>query len=51
MPFSKDGEGSGDSQKSYAAWIFSKVVGEWRYMVCYFTETNLLYITYIFIVM
>ena len=50
MPFSKDGEGSGDCKKTYAAWIFSNVVGEWRYMVYYFTEKNSLYITYIYIV-
>ena len=47
MPFSKDGKGSGDCKKTYAAWIFSNVVGEWRYMVYHFTEKNLLYITYL----
>ena len=50
MRFSKDGEGSGDCKKTYAAWIFSNVVGEQRYMVYYFTEKNSLNITYIFIV-
>ena len=31
MRFSKDGEGSGDCKKTYAAWIFSNVVGGKRY--------------------